>query len=115
MNSKNISVSELGALIQQRLSHTWNMFLYAPARLWKLALLALALLLIAVLAADALLFWTLTISPEQDYNELTAGALTLERGLLETALALLDEREQRFAETMQQTSTSTVRNIFNPQ
>ena len=101
------------SLRREKMSKGWDMFTFTPARYWNRALAASLILLLVILAADTLIFWKLVLLPQDSVTETADSALSLDHTTLTTVLTFLEERSRRFNE-LQQTGTSTMRNIFSP-
>ncbi|TSC79302.1 MAG: hypothetical protein G01um101429_537 [Parcubacteria group bacterium Gr01-1014_29] len=95
--------------IKRLVAETWRAFLYAPIRYWKATLLFFAVLLVALLLIDAIIFWQLVLTFDQGYTGSDEAELKLERESLEAALMLLERRHQRFDEAKNGVS---VENVF---
>lgn len=95
--------------IKRLVAETWKAFLFIPIRYWKATLLFFAVLLVAILLTDAVIFWRLVLTLDQGYADNDEAEFNLERKSLEAALTLLEERQQRFDEAKNGVS---VENVF---
>jgi hypothetical protein len=105
-----ISTTNILPQLKKQMKEKWELFSFTPSRYWNVSLIIFAVMLLLILLLNAVFFWRFVLTLQPEYNESAAEHLTLERKSLETALSLLNFRQERFT-TIQQNFVP-IKNIF---